>query len=1123
MHRVFVSFVVSLTVGLAGAASAQPPAAAPAPAATLAPAEAQRVFTDLLQRFFDAYARKDIAGMTTLYHAGGPARFRRNVIVVEFDLRQVEIGGLVVKNAGADAGGGRARAVLDLKVTEEKTKKVWNERRVRDFTFLPDDTGAWKIWNEVSPAGELARRLLAAPAAERDALIAANPELSSNDTLTGLIAEAGRLQAQQRYDAVLDALGLQVRLARTLGDLDSAGRGLIQTGSLRMLTGGYPEAGEAFAAARVVFATLGNRGEVAGCDANLANLAYMQGRFAEAAEGYQKAYEVFEQLNEDARMASVLHGLGNAFYMQTEFARALDCYTRAITILQRTRDKFAEASALHAMAMVHKELGDYAAAIDTWRKSLALAETAGDVAGTAKAWTGIGDLYRLQGDLARALEHQTRGLEIWTRLKNVGAAATAQFAIGQLHALQRNYPRALESYQKALDLDLSLTDDPKTSETGQARDLGGMGGAHFAQGQPEVALPEYERSLALREKTRDEVGAMWTLVHIGVLHGSQRRFDEAGRVYERALGIAESKQEQNAASTILALRGQLEFEQEQLDAAIASAARAVDTATSIEHFDTVGYARLAAGRAHQKAGRNAEARAAFEEAVAAFAKVPPGPAAETFFDNRQAPYVAMVDLLASQGNLAEAFQWAERGRQQALAELLGTDGAAVVKGLTDEERDLERAITRDLRTVAVKIRRERGRQKPDPVRLAALQADQAARQADRDALRRRLYDAHPALRTMRARSEPAGPEAASVLGGTSAALVSFIVGEARTWVFAIAKDAEANLWKVEKAAAIEVKSADLGQQVRRFREAIARKEDAALVLGGELYALLLEPVAPVLAKKTRLVVVPDAFLWSLPFESLPNAAGRFLVEDAAIAYAPSLTALAAIDAARPRAAAPPTLVALGQPVLGKAAEERLALVRPPAPATLPPPADREIQNAAAVFGPARSRTYVGDAARADKLAAGVAPGSIIHLAVPLVLAEAAPLYSLLAFTPTDAADAGSGLVEAAWLMSWSLPADVAVASRVEYGPTSGEGDALTGLAWSFYVGGTPALVVNRWLGAPTDPSVVVRFLRAYAAAATAAAAPPRASESLQKAMKGILAQPETRHPFYWAGFMAIGR
>ena len=1122
MPRILIAFIVLLIAGLAATATAQPPAGVPPPAATLAPAEAQRIFSDLLQRFFDAYARKDIEGMTALYHTGGPARFRRNAILVEFDLRQVEIGGLTVRNAGADAGGGRARAVVDLKVTEEKTKKVWNERRVRDFTFLPDDTGAWKIWNEVSPAGELARRLLATPAAERDALVAAEPEMSSDDALTGLMSEAGRLQAQQRYDAVLDALSLQVRLARALGNVEALGRGLIQTGSLRMMIGDYAEAGEAFSAAREAFVTLDNRGEVAGCDANLANLAYMQGRFAEAAERYQKAYEVFERLNEDARMASALHGLGNALYMQTEFVRALDCYTKAVTILQRTKDKFGESSALRAISMVHKELGDYAAAIDALRRSLVLAEAAMDVAGTAKVWASMGDLYRLEGDLARALEHQTKALEIWERRKDIGPAATAYFAIGQLHALQRNYPRALESYQKALDLDLSLTDDPKTSEAGQARDLGGMGGAHFAQGQPEVALPEYERSLALREKIKDEVGVMWPLVHIGVLHGSQRRFEDAGKAYERALGIAESKQDQNAASTILALRSQMEFEQEQFDAALASAARAADIAAQIEHYDTVAYARLAAGRAHQKAGRTAEARAAFEDAVAAFAKVPPGPAAETFFDNRQAPYLAMVDLLASQGSLADAFQWAERGRQRALAELLGTDGAAVVKGLTDEERDLERTIARDLRTLAVKVRRERGRPKPDPARLEALQAEQASRQADRDALRRRLYEAHPALRAMRAQTDPASPEAASILGGPGAALVSFVVGEARTWVFAVAKDAAAAQWKVEKAAVIETKAADLGQQVRKCREAIGRKEDAAMDLGRELYALLVEPVAPVLAKKTRLVIVPDAFLWSLPFESLPNAAGRFLVEDMAIAYAPSLTALTAMDAPRPRAAAPASLVAFGQPVLGKAAEERLALVRPPAPAT-PPPADREIVNAAAVFGPARSRTFVGDAARADKLAAGVTPGSIIHLAVPLVLTEAAPLYSLLAFTPTDPADAGSSLIEAVWLMSWNLPADVAVASRVEYGPTSGEGDALTGLAWSFFVGGTPALVVNRLLGAPTDPSVAVRFDRAHAAAATAGAGPPRASESLQRAMKGILAQPDTRHPFYWAGFMAIGR
>ncbi len=969
MHRALIAVIVLSALPIAAAATAQPPATVAAPAAVLTPADAQRIFTDFLQRFFEAYARKDLEGMTSLYHPGGPARFRRNVILVEFDLRQIELGGLVVRSASADAGGGRARAILELKVTEEKTRRVRTERRVRDFTFLPDDTGTWRIWNEVSPAGELARRLLATPAADRDALIAAEPEMSSDDALTGLTIEAGRLQAQQRYDQVLDALALQTRLARTLGNLEALGRGLIQTGSLRMLTGRYVEAAEAFSGAREAFVALGVGGEVAGCDANLANIAYMQGRFTEAAELYQKAYEVFEQLNEDARMASVLHGLGNAFYMQTEFARALEYYTRAVTVLQRTKDKYGESSALQAIAMVHKELGDYSAAIDTWRKSLALAEAGGDLAGAAKAWTGIGELFRLQGDLGRALNHQAKGLQIWEQLKNVGASATTYFAIGQLHALARNYPRALDSYQKALDLDLTLAGDPATSESGQARDLGGMGGAHFAQGQPDVALAEYERSLALREKTRDDAGVMWTLVHIGVLHASQRRAEEAGKAYERALGLAESKPDQNAVSTILALRGQLEFEQEKLDAALASARRAVDIATPIEHFDTVAYARLVAGRAHQKAGRAAEARAAYEDAVSAFSRVPPGPAADTFFDNRHAPFLAMVDLLAGQGSIAEAFQWSERGRQQAIADMLGGDGAAVVKDLTADERERERAVSKDLRALAVKIRKERGRQKPDATRLAALQAEQASRQTDRDALRQRLFDAHPSLRQMRAQGEACGPDAASILGGASAALVSFVVGEARTWVFAIGKDAPPAGWKVQKAVAIDVKASDLSQQIKRFREAIARKEDAAIDAGRELSALLVEPIQAELAKKTRLVIVPDAFLWSLPFEALQTPSGRYLVEDAAISYVPSLTALTALEAVPRLAGAPRSLVAIGQPNLGKAVEDRLALVRPAAAAP-PPASDREVQNVAALFAPARSRTYLGDQARADWLCPG---------------------------------------------------------------------------------------------------------------------------------------------------------
>jgi hypothetical protein len=229
--------------------------------------------------------------------------------------------------------------------------------------------------------------------------------------------------------------------------------------------------------------------------------------------------------------------------------------------------------------------------------------------------------------------------------------------------------------------------------------------------------------------------------------------------------------------------------------------------------------------------------------------------------------------------------------------LLGTDGAAVV---TISRQSGSRARDRgDLRTVAVRSGASAGGQ--PTARLAALLADQTARQADRDAAGA-PYEAHPALRAMRAQAEPASPSAASILGGPGAAIVSFVVGEARTCVFAIANDAAADQWKVEKAAAIVVKSADLSQQIRRFREAIGRKEDAAIDLGRELHTLLVEPVAPTLAKKSRLVVVPDAFLRSLPFESLP--AQRTLC-GGCVHRTPSLTALVAM-ATRARAPRPPT-------------------------------------------------------------------------------------------------------------------------------------------------------------------------------------------------------------------------
>ena len=529
--------------------------------------------------------------------------------------------------------------------------------------------------------------------------------------------------------------------------------------------------------------------------------------------------------------------------------------------------------------MVNKELGDYGPAIDAWRKSMALSESGGDVAGTAKALAGLGDLYRLQGDLGRALQYQAQALQRWEQLKNVGRVGDRQLRHRPDPCAAAGPPRRggiVQEGARARPVDYRR---PATSESGQARDLGGLGGAHFVLGQFDTALSEYQREPRAPREAGRSTGVMWTLVHMGILHASQQRTEEAGKAYARALGIAESANDLNALSTVLALRGRLELDQDQVDAALASASRAIEVATSIEHFDTVSYAQVVAGRAHQKAARLPEARAAFEDAAAALAKVPTGPAADTFFDDRSTPYAVLVDLLANQGDTAEAFRWSERGRQRELADLLGGDGAIVTRGMTAEEQQAERTVERDVRTLAVKIRRERARKTPDEAKIADLQKALAVRQSDREALRQKIYAAHPALQALRAQGEAVGPDAASALGTTSAAVLSFVIGENRTWVFAVTGGPGTAPWSVQKAAAIDVKSSDLAQQVRRFREAIATKDEKAPDLARELHALLVEPVGAVVGKKTRIVVVPDGCLWSLPFEALQGEGGRFLVEE----------------------------------------------------------------------------------------------------------------------------------------------------------------------------------------------------------------------------------------------------
>ena len=217
-------------------------------------------------------------------------------------------------------------------------------------------------------------------------------------------------------------------------------------------------------------------------------------------------------------------------------------------------------------------------------------------------------------------------------------------------------------------------------------------------------------------------------------------------------------------------------------------------------------------------------------------------------------------------------------------------------------------------------------------------------------------------------------EAQRLLSGPRAAIVEFVAGRDRTIALVV------TLSRVS-AFTLKVTTPELGRQVQRFRDQLANRDLRAIDSARALYDLVLGPLHAALQGATDLIIVPDGVLWDLPFQALQSSAHRYVIEDMAVSYAPSITVLREMMRLRSGTRAPRTLLAFGNP----AANGENAL----------PETENEVHVASRRFMERRAAsTWALMPARID----GRRKRRIIrvvHLATHGVLDNASPLYSHL--------------------------------------------------------------------------------------------------------------------------------
>jgi CHAT domain-containing protein len=276
----------------------------------------------------------------------------------------------------------------------------------------------------------------------------------------------------------------------------------------------------------------------------------------------------------------------------------------------------------------------------------------------------------------------------------------------------------------------------------------------------------------------------------------------------------------------------------------------------------------------------------------------------------------------------------------------------------------------------------------------------------------------------------------------------------------------------------------------------------------DLYNVLIAPALPDLPNNPDQVVtfVLQDWLFMVPFAALQDGSGHYLIEQHAIAVAPSLAVLNLTHKETTSARASKGTLIVGNPAMPKMPTGTDAAG---APLQQLPGAEREARAVAAQF---HATPLVGQAATKDQVLRRLPHAELVHFATHGLLDQATGGYqSALALSP-DGGD--NGFLTTREVQSLKLNADLVVLSACDTALGKMSGDGILGLSRSFTTAGVPSVMVSLW--AISDDSTAYLMEHFYQRL--------QAGQDKAKSLRGAMLDTKNKYPapLNWAAFVLMG-
>ncbi|NEP14909.1 MAG: CHAT domain-containing protein [Symploca sp. SIO2C1] len=319
------------------------------------------------------------------------------------------------------------------------------------------------------------------------------------------------------------------------------------------------------------------------------------------------------------------------FNSLAEYEQAIDFYEQSLAIFREIEDQKGVAISLGNLGNVYLSLAEYERAIDFHQQSLAIKKEIGDRQGVAISLNDLGSAYGSLAEYERVIDFYEQSLDI---NREIGARQGVANSLNNLGAAYRRlaeYERAIDFHQQSLDINRKIG-----ARQGEANSLGSLGLAYYSLAEYERAIDFHQQSLDINRKIGARQGEAISLANLGLAYSSLAEYERAIDFYEQSLAIFRE--------------------------------------IGVRQGDAISLANL--GTALANSGNFTEAEPYFYDSINIYEKIRTKLGLNnddwkvSIFETQTHPYLSLQQVLIAQNKPQQALLISERGRAQALVNLL---------------------------------------------------------------------------------------------------------------------------------------------------------------------------------------------------------------------------------------------------------------------------------------------------------------------------------------------------------------------------------------------------------------------------------------------------------------------